>query len=405
MVGVPRSSGCSTCVKRRVKCDERVPGCAVLVSSDPNVLQSLDSLIVEFSQPVSTNGKHFVHHWFGFLPSIYGQNQTLDATIKVFVAHHFGKTLQDKQMVGYARSAYGEALYRLRKALTSPSECFSTYVFCAVVLLCIYELFTDKENPESWIKHAKGLGQLIKIRGPDRYRNQIEITLLKASRGLVVMHSMFSGEQCFLASEEWHHMLHQQCTTDMPADLHNCIEQFFAFFIYAPSLVHKFYSLKEADLATTEAQQTISATLTQALDMQSKLAVWYEQFSQIASPPVEVPSSTDEEMHPVILVYEEMIHAAIYCGYYAYMAIIHEVLRTFGCPGTHAAMVDYFCDQICKSVEYSGVGVLGPFRLGFPLLVAHEVSDSLTRSWIVTRLERFSKIYAAAQPKNLEAIA
>jgi len=174
----------------------------VLVSSDLNVLQSLDSLIVEFSQPVSTNRKHFVHHWFGFLPSIYGQNQTLDATIKAFVAHHFGKILQDKQMVGYARSAYGEALHRLRKALTSPSECFSTYVFCAVVL-----------------------------------------------------------------------------------------------------------------------------------------------------------------------------------------------------------MVGYFCDQICKSVEYSGVGVLGPFRLGFPLLVAHEVSDSLTRSWIVTRLERFSKFYAAAQPKNFAAIA
>jgi hypothetical protein len=36
------------------------------------------------------------------------------------------------------------------------------------------------------MKHAKGLGQLIKIRGPDRYRNQLDITLLKASRGLVV---------------------------------------------------------------------------------------------------------------------------------------------------------------------------------------------------------------------------
>lgn len=36
------------------------------------------------------------------------------------------------------------------------------------------------------MKHAKGLGQLIKVRGPDRYRNEIDITLLKNSRGLVV---------------------------------------------------------------------------------------------------------------------------------------------------------------------------------------------------------------------------
>lgn len=224
MVGVPRSSGCSTCVKRRVKvgvlrsrqkdviltapqCDERAPGCvkcetygkpcpgynrgfkfiagkpyrsrrvrphssdntdekcmvstspstgsdsqsssqeillterpSTLVSADLDILQCLGSLIVDFSQPVSSNQNHVVHHWFGFLPSIYGLNQTLDATIKSFVAHHYGKTLQDEQMVVYARTAYGEALHRLRKALTSPSECFSSYIFCAVVLLCIYEV-------------------------------------------------------------------------------------------------------------------------------------------------------------------------------------------------------------------------------------------------------------------------
>ncbi|KAJ5212354.1 uncharacterized protein N7498_004000 [Penicillium cinerascens] len=470
MVGVPRSSGCTTCVKRRVKCDERVPGCAkcekygkpcpgydrgfkfitgkpyrsrrarpdgsgstegkhsdstsssagsdnqsscqeviqtelpyTLISADLNVLQSLGSLIVDFSQPMSTN-QLSVSHWFRFLPSIYGQNRTLDATIRSFVAHHYGKSFQDDQMVVYARSAYGEALRRLRKALTSPSESFSTYIFCAVVLLCIYELFTDNENPETWMKHAKGLGQLIKIRGPDRYRNQLDIVLLKASRGLVVMHSMFSGEPCFLASEEWHHMMQQQYTADLPTDLHNSIEQFFAFFTYAPSLVHKFYSLKEADLSTPEAQQTISATLTQALDMQSKLAVWYEQYSLITPPPVEIPSPTDDELYPSVLVYEDMIHATVYCGYCSYMAIIHEVLKTFGCPGPQASMVVYFCDQICKSVEYSGAGVLGPFRLGFPLRVAYEVSDRPIRSWILTRLEGFSKTYAAAQPKNFEAI-
>lgn len=215
---------------------------------------------------------------------------------------------------------------------------------------------------------------------------------------------MFSGEECFLVSEEWHHMMQQQYTPDMPIDLHNSIEQFFAFFTYAPSLVHKFYSLKEVDLSTSEAQQTISATLAQALDMQSKLAIWYEQYSQIAPPPVEIPSSTEDELFPAILVYEEMIHATIYCGYFSYMAIIHEVLKTFGYPGPHGSMVVYFCDQICKSVEYSGVGVLGPFRLGFPLRVAYEVSGPLTRSWILTRLEAFSKIYAAVRPEIYKSI-
>lgn len=36
------------------------------------------------------------------------------------------------------------------------------------------------------MKHAKGLGQLVKLRGPGRYRNDLDIALLKISRGLIV---------------------------------------------------------------------------------------------------------------------------------------------------------------------------------------------------------------------------
>ncbi|KAJ5174992.1 uncharacterized protein N7482_000869 [Penicillium canariense] len=470
MVGVPRSSGCATCVKRR--CDERLPGCAkcetygkpcpgydrgfkfitgkpyrtrrrppgngssspnkqrsdrvspnagnhsqsasqvavqkeqpwCLISGDINVMQSLEALIEDFSQPAPSSQKHIVSHWFSYLPSVYGHNRTLDATIKSFAAHHFGKIFQNNQMIAYARSAYGESLHRLRKSLKNPSECLSSHIFCSVVLLCLYELFTDTEDPESWMKHAKGLGQLVKIRGPDRYCNELDISLLKVSRGLIVMHSMFSGEACFLATQEWHQMMRQQCAPGISSDLHQSIEQFFAYFTYAPSLVHRFYHLKEIDITTPEALQIISATLEQALDLQSKLAPWYEQFSQIAPPPSETLTSTDDLTYPIVLTYSDMTHASIYCGYYAYMIIIHEVLKTFGYPGPHAAMVIYFRDQICRSVEYSSVGVLGPYRLGFPLRVAIEVADPATRSWILARLSQFSKIYAASQPKNFEPI-
>jgi hypothetical protein len=41
------------------------------------------------------------------------------------------------------------------------------------------------------MKHAKGLGQLVKIRGPERYRNDLDITLLKVSRGLIVSYALF----------------------------------------------------------------------------------------------------------------------------------------------------------------------------------------------------------------------
>lgn len=59
-------------------------------------------------------------------------------------------------------------------------------------ILIPVKLFTDTEDPESWMKHAKGLGQLVKMRGPERYRTDLEVSLLKTSRGLIVSTLIFT---------------------------------------------------------------------------------------------------------------------------------------------------------------------------------------------------------------------
>lgn len=221
MVGVPRSHGCSLCVKRRIKvslqrlpqdsllttpqCDQRLPGCVkcekygqpcpgydrgfrfvtgkpyrnrrqpkspgdkkdtplsatsspeiefeaagkalalrerphMIISKDLNVMQCLCTLIDDFSQPYSPSPRHVVTRWLEFLPSIYGQNKVLDSSIRSFTAHHFGRVAGNAQMVSYARMAYGEALQGLRRSLETPAESLSTHVFCAVVMLCMYEV-------------------------------------------------------------------------------------------------------------------------------------------------------------------------------------------------------------------------------------------------------------------------
>lgn len=218
------------------------------------------------------------------------------------------------------------------------------------------------------------------------------------------MHSMFSGEECFLASDEWHDKMRQQYTSDLSPEVHSSIELFFAYFTYAPSLVHKLYGLRNVDATGTEALQTISEVQSKALEMQINLVIWYEQFSQIVPPPTETISSTGDELYPIILTYTDVSYATIYCSYYSYMVLIHEILRTCGYPGEHEAMVTYFRDQICKSVEYNSVGVMGPYRMGFPLRVAFEIADPVTRSWILNRLEQFSNIYAAARPENYHTV-
>lgn len=115
-------------------------GPRIIISTDLNVIQCLCALIDDFSQPYTPSPTHVATRWFGFLPSIYGQNRVLDATIRSFTAHHFGRVAGNTQMVSYARSAYGEALHGLRRSLENPAESLSSHVFCAVVMLCMYEV-------------------------------------------------------------------------------------------------------------------------------------------------------------------------------------------------------------------------------------------------------------------------
>ncbi|KAJ5602054.1 hypothetical protein N7510_011588 [Penicillium lagena] len=369
-----------------------------LDSPASNVLQTLSIMIYDISYPFAPSPTHNFFRWFSFLPAIYGENQTLDATIRCFTANHCGRVIQDEQMVRFSRSAYGEALHRLRRSLQNPEESFSSHIFCAV-------LFTDTHDPESWMKHAGGLSHLVKIRGPARYRNEFDNALFKHARGLIVMHSMFSGQPCFLASSNWHEMMQEQYTSDVPLHLHNILEQFFAYFTFTPSLIHRLYSLRDPDMTKEKAMQIISELEPDALDMKLKIEAWYEQFSQLAPPPTEIPSSLNDSLFPMVFTFSDVMLSTIYTGYYSYMVIIHEILRVCGQAGPHDSMVAYFCDQICKSVEYSSTGLLGPYRIGFPLRVAIEVADAETRAWIMGRLQEFSKIYAAAQPKNFETIS
>jgi hypothetical protein len=120
-----------------------MPSTPVSTVSSPriNVLQGLSSVIDDLSQPYSSTSIHIVSRWFSSLPSLYGRNKTLDATVRCFTAHHFSKMLQNDQMARYSRFAYIEALSSLRKSLNIPSERLSSDIFCAVLLLCLYEVW------------------------------------------------------------------------------------------------------------------------------------------------------------------------------------------------------------------------------------------------------------------------
>jgi len=146
----------------------------------------------------------------------------------------------------------------------------------------------------------------------------------------------------------------------------------------------------------------MSETLTRTLEMQNKLDAWYCKYSRIAPFPRETLSPSGDKLYPMVLSYSDPTNASVFCGYYSYMVVIHEVLKACGYPGEHEAMTIYFRDQICKSVGYNGRGLLGPYQMAFPLWVAFEVAGPVVKSWIKDWLIRFLNVYSALQPRSFE---
>ncbi|KAE8352183.1 C6 zinc finger domain protein [Aspergillus coremiiformis] len=466
-MGVSRSTGCLLCVPRRVKCDERRPGCAKcetygrpcpgydrgfkfvtgkpyrsrrppglktgkqkavddthivginsgeeiqvsftqrgstwsLKSPGLNVMQSLDILIDDVCQPFPASSTYTTSRWFTFLPAIYGRNKTLDTSIRCFVAHHIGMMTENKQAAMYAKSTYVEALNRLQRSLYNATESLSSDILCVVLLQCLYELFANAHDSSSWMKHANGISRLVILRGCNGYQTVFDHTLLKASRGLILLHSIFSGEKCFLASSGWHSVMRKQFDSILPADLHVQAEELFALYTPLPSFIHQFSEIRQAGPENGTTQQRASELLNEALKMQNKLVEWYDRFSHTAPLPTQVLSSTGDILYPVVYSFSDVDIAAIFSAYYSYMVIIHAILGLCRYTGEHLAMVQYFRDQICMSVEFNAQGILGPYRLGFPLLVANEFADPVTKIWIQGWLERLSKNYKVMLPQNYE---
>lgn len=215
-----------------------------------------------------------------------------------------------------------------------------------------------------------------------------------------IMNSVFSGQECFLNSKNWHLMMKEHCDTSLLAGLGYLIEEFIVYFTFAPSLIHKLYSLKQADPESPETWAQMSETLKRTLDMQEKLNAWYDRYSRIAPAPRETISPSEDKLYPMVLSYSDPTNASVFCGYYSYTVIIREILKACSYPGEHEAITICFRDQICKSVEHNGRGFLGPYQMAFPLRVAFEVADPVVKPWIKGWFIRLSNVYPALQPQR-----
>lgn len=256
MVGVPRSTGCRLCVKRRVRCDEGRPAChncvrygaecpgyarplkfvagkhnvkrdsagtaaAATTASRPQsasppaqILPGSKTAITPLVEDLISKRNevemsHFLPLFHG-LPGRIGAKFTLDSAVFAFAAHLRGKETGDGAVLESARASYVKSLSALQAALNHPVEWKSSETLCSAMLLCLYEVhtpaaltvlpsdhlrlteaknrqsFAGTTSPDSWMRHASGVGKLMQARGAEAHNNEWDTSMVLAFRGLMV---------------------------------------------------------------------------------------------------------------------------------------------------------------------------------------------------------------------------
>ncbi|KAL3420448.1 sarcosine oxidase [Phlyctema vagabunda] len=141
--------------------------------------------------------------FFSYLPDSYDKSLCVRFAVDCVVARvrqilSPAQEWLDAQVI----KSYVRALGCLQRALDSPQLVFTPDVLYATEILALYELLSPSE-PTAWIKHSAGAADLIRLRGPKRYKTEFEKSLFMAHVGAIATESLLNNERCFLEEEAW----------------------------------------------------------------------------------------------------------------------------------------------------------------------------------------------------------
>jgi hypothetical protein len=316
----------------------------------------------------------------------------------------------------------------------------------------VQKLFAGTTNANSWMKHASGVSWLMQQRGPEAHKGPWNCNMLRSFQAITVsftypnlspfytspdhflppirnsvsvphqtiqltpalqiMNSIFSGDPCFLARKPWQTLLHanipphsqvQAAASSPPPDattaaLRALHDQYMLLLTHLPDIIHRGSSLralKQHSLPISPSQ--ISILMQRATHLHSQFTALFARFDTLSPAPVETSSSYPDPIYASILWYSNPWHGALRMSFWATLLVLQECLVQCGInPAEYGHRNGQLAADILRSVECVGRGVMGGYRVGYPVRVAWEVVDGKTRGWIKGFLESTEGTYAAA---------
>jgi len=121
--------------------------------------------------------------------------------LKALSSVYYGRINHESSFENDGRVHYSRTLRGLRNLIESPKRTSLDVLIAGMTASC-YEMVSSLSHKETLL-HAGGVGMLIELRGPKRHRGMFELQILSTMRTSICMKAMIDRKRCFLQRDDW----------------------------------------------------------------------------------------------------------------------------------------------------------------------------------------------------------
>lgn len=264
--------------------------------------------------------------WLSQIASRLDISPSLTWAIRAISLSQLGRSVQDRNLIHNSRNMYGKALLKLNKALQDPVAGVSSDTLSATVLLSFYELLNCTEQ-NSWIRHAGGAANLMRLRGPERHRTGFDRAVFLASRHAFVLQAFSQSEECFLNTPPWRKLSLEIAETSPRSPFNDTREEYFQELITLPGWKSEAMAyLQEGSQDREVVEDLVRRGHTHRSNWKAIWARVSDALREAGQGPTTIASPSNDKLFPNVYEYPSANVASYYCSYNAILSVLNVLL-------------------------------------------------------------------------------
>ena len=295
-------------------------------------------------------------------------SSTLTWAIRAIALSHLGLQMQDRNIIQHSRNNYGTALLKLNKSLQDPIEGLTSDTLSATVLLSFYEFMTCTEK-NSWVRHAGGAGNLIRLRGPDRHREGYDSSVFLACRYTLMIEAYHSRKPCFLALPEWKRLSRElQENSEFQSPLHTVREDIWQAVVEIPGFViDTVHYMTDGSRDPNVLRNLVRQGHHHRSNNKYLQARLIEALRELGQEPTLTVSAENDQLFPYVYQYPGNMVASYYCAHWSQTIMLNIILIGLEAKLSEISSPEPRSPEQDLDVD-TGASVPSPQRRGLPLL-------------------------------------